>query len=1382
MSNIKYCPNCGKQTGKEAKFCRDCGFKFNMNIQMNEAHLNHNSSQMQMSSFGQAQQNNMQPGQNYGQAQQNNMQPGQNYGQAQTGFNNQWQSWGKPTRKTIIALVMAFVLLFTAVFTGFIYPRWIPRMLWRLNPKITGGNPSIGLDDGNDDEVNIPPETMSDAMIDVLDRIEGDDAKVWYILTELDKFHAGEIELPGEVYQYYEEKLEEILDGNMNIDYEMDGDGNIISRTWNGIRHTPDEFEGFIDTGAAVKSSNYEPMLTDTSEFKPVMISGSSDPFDIEPFEGFHIKGDKDVLDQNREIKVTDIDDDAFNSLENKIHEQMDSSSDLLFAFDIDMGLEQDEQLPGKYEISVDLNKLGLTGDSQCAVSIVRYSEKWDRVEELASTLDNGVLKAYCSQNSAFGVAWSMIKAIGTIDITGGGLGAAVTTGLGIGAVMLVFPLAFFAINRGKQYWYFVKNKRIDAFTIKEVGKPYSLIFCWDDVMTEGDNASREIDGSTGKYLVWYALYADQMQKTYNKANEAYEKAIKSEIKDSPEKATVLQKLIERLHQRRRYVQTHDKALFIQEYAKQDRALQDLKKQFKLPKSVQIISQDLDISFEYFNEQKIKRPNYVLQYQILPHTEFKAGLTDFGSKLASNLHRAYMQLNVDSLFVDGNKSKGIDESKNDGMLLTCTHETLHACQAEYVKNKYIIDASDIMGIEFGIGNLGRQFSGNPKLEEAMAAVFEYDAASDYYNRGLIKVAPTLDSSTQAWKNLGLVSRSETQYHAIPFRADIDKSRGTMEGQDAWYKTLGETQLSVNAGYAFSSLIDYLRENQYKASMSEILNAYYKNNNKNIETLMEAFKIKDTERFDELWMGYCRDYAPIIYHGMVDGGWDSLKQNFAYTYKDLELVKGFNVDHPFLNYNVAKDNYTDTVFRIKNDSKIDDSKKGDRSTLKRRFSLVAYPNEEAQNDKYTQFYFLNSIKGQVIIPVPDKTYKYIRQGLYWEPKNDTTDSYDKDFALVETNEKANDSEGLPSYKLVAYFEPDQPTVKVDDITDDFGITKDAYLVFDVPEPSQQLKNSGRIAGLMTIIKNKETGKDYNIDTKVDDKEIGSTQKINMMKLGVHWMDKTQPVDLEIYQYWYYYADFGEVRSPNSVSVKIQRDKEEKPEEPEEPEKPEEPEQPREPEKPDEPNGSSNDEEKGQFLMWPCRAPLDGVKDIHKEVYTSPTFIECDSGSVTFTFPRYSRDIDNGSPVHEEWSPYTITINNIKKSESMYQGGGYIWSTEGIENIHISPITHMRKGTMIDRETKEKKSYTETTTYSMPSKLETGRDWDFSCELLRSEHGNWYVAYIRLYVDVESKDTSDGSETHSKDLIGFKFTSNEKEARYEDALSHKGSSTGSVDFEW
>ena len=1205
-----------------------------------------------------------------------------------------------------ISLGMAFVLFFTVIFTGFVYPRWIPRGHLDQNPK-------IGID--------IPVSS--------------------------------------------EKKYNEI-----------DQDENINSKTWNGESYTPDESEGALQDTATYK---FEPELTDTSDFKPVMLTGNSVPFDIEPVEGFHVRGDKDVLDQDREIKITELSDEDFDSLESKIHEQISGSSELFYAFDIDMGLQADEQLPGQYEIALDLNQLGLEEEIQQACSIVRYSDNWDRVEELHTELKDGELIAHCSQNSKYGVVCNMLKLICTFKLESLGFGLA--TGIIGGITLLVLPLVIYGtVFHYKQYNYFVSNRRKDSYEIKELGKPYSLLYCWDDVAMEGETNGQEINDSNKNYRVWYDEYSKQVEKVYNEACEEYEKAIRSQVKDNNARTTVLQKLIERLHQRRKAVQALDKVQFIQEYAKKDNYLNKLKSEFKLPQAIQIIMNDLDTTFSYISEQKIKRPNYVLQYQLLPRSEFDNNLNNYGSKKAENTHRAYLQLNVDSLFVDGEKSKGIDESKTDGMLLTCTHETLHACQAEYVKNKYIVDLSDVMGIEFGIGNLGRQYTGNPKLEEAMAGVFEYDAASDYYRRGIIKTPPTHNEGSSGFKTLGLVSRADTQYHALPFRADIDKSRSTMEGETAWYKTIGETELSVKAGYAFSNLIDYLRENQYQASMSEILNAYYKSGNKNVETLMQAFKIDSTERFDELWKGYCKEYASHIVKGSLTSA-NELKAMFPLTFKNLELRQTMNEEKPYETVTVARDNYTDTVFTVLGKKvKLKEGKMGDRNKDSKRFSVAAYPNEAAMHDKYVDLYFLDKESTPTL---DGNSLKYIvQQNRYLPPKNNNLDTNEKYYAIVETNEKANDSAEDSKYQIVAYYEPDQPDIKVEEVKNSNDKVTDANLVVNIPEPAKKLVDIEKISGIRTVFKNKITGNEYNVETKIGSKDIGGKIRVDLRQFGISWDDRTKPVDLEVYQYWYHVTPFYEVYSPNSVPAKLQRDKEDLPEETEETEKPEETHESKGPEKPAEPNGSSNDEETGQFLMWPCRAPLERVKDIHKEVYTSPIAIECDSGSVTFTLPGYSRDTDNGSPVHEEWSPYTITINNIKKSESMYQGGGYIWSANGLENIRISPIVHTIKGTMVDRETKEKKPYTQTTTYSMPASLDTGRKWDFTCELLRSEHGNWYVAYVELYVDVERKDTSNGSESRSKDYIRFKFTSNEKEARYEDALSHKNGSTGSVDFEW
>ena len=865
------------------------------------------------------------------------------------------------------------------------------------------------------------------------------------------------------------------------------------------------------DNPVAALTSDYNG-LPDTSVLEKVALAGKSKAFNISPMDGMQVKAVENALDQDREFKITDIDDETFDKFEQQVANTL--KGDLIYAFDIDAGLESTQVLPGKFQIELDLNTLGIPEELQPYTSVVRYVPEIDEPIELAGNLEKGVLTVSSSQNSVFGVVINVIKAICAIKVTLSGA---------IVAIVVAVPLIIWGLKEWHVNSYFIKNP-LGTLSL-QTDPRYIMYFKYKDVAMPSERLDTGYSSNLYNNYVesevfneWVTEYQKRVEIVRTEAEAEYEKAINGQIKDDKNVESVLAKLIKRAQQRKKAVSKLDKLKFIQEYADNDKELTTIKSQFKLPEVLNVISDSINTSLAYMEDQNIKLPSYVMEYQLLPRSEF-SDLQDYGSQDYKNLHSGFMKVNVDSLFIDGNKAKGIGEPNKESMLLTCLHETLHMVQPEYVKERFLID-NDYIG--FGILSLGTQWFVNLKYCEMMASQFEFDAATYFYNNGKIKTKPNHDEESEEFKKLGLVSRK----HTINYAAELNSQPHKLMGKY-------DTTPSVSTGYALGDFLDYLRENKRKTtSATTLLNAGYVNDHNIVESLKSAYLIESDEEFSKLWAGYCDEYRDIILNlqymqDLYDLPSDLSKlystYNFNYQIKlnsPVSIVRANNQPYSLLSYRFIADMST----------KLKD--KGDRSTDKRRYSIYAVPRSVAAED--------TSVIPRMVENLNDYRKFDVHNNLYISPTDTDIDSQmginiHRVLQLICTSKPKENSD----YAVVVMFEPDKPNVELKEDLDSMGIVKTATLKIKVPELPTQATEKGYLFGIKTVIKNKITGKEYIIDSNKTTDDLGKEVEKNLGSLGVNWKDKSKAVDIEIFQYQYDMVNDKEVRSPYSVSWRLKR---------------------------------------------------------------------------------------------------------------------------------------------------------------------------------------------------------------------------------------------------
>lgn len=100
-----------------------------------------------------------------------------------------------------------------------------------------------------------------------------------------------------------------------------------------------------------------------------VLPAGNSKAFSIEPQPGIVISAEENALDHDREFTMTPCTEDEFAEFDEAIQE-VDPDEKLLYAWDLDAGLAEDEILPGTFHVDLDLEELGILEENYPYLSV----------------------------------------------------------------------------------------------------------------------------------------------------------------------------------------------------------------------------------------------------------------------------------------------------------------------------------------------------------------------------------------------------------------------------------------------------------------------------------------------------------------------------------------------------------------------------------------------------------------------------------------------------------------------------------------------------------------------------------------------------------------------------------------------------------------------------------------------------------------------------------------------------------------------------------------------------------------------------------------------------------------------------------------------------
>ena len=125
--------------------------------------------------------------------------------------------------------------------------------------------------------------------------------------------------------------------------------------------------------------------------------SGNSQAFSINPQPGVTISAEENALDHDRTFTLTPCTAEDYARFDEAI-QQVDPDIKVLYAWDLDAGLDEDETLPGTFHVDFDLDELGIFEENYPYLSAYRISDTgvW---YEYAITIENGHLSFDSNKN-----------------------------------------------------------------------------------------------------------------------------------------------------------------------------------------------------------------------------------------------------------------------------------------------------------------------------------------------------------------------------------------------------------------------------------------------------------------------------------------------------------------------------------------------------------------------------------------------------------------------------------------------------------------------------------------------------------------------------------------------------------------------------------------------------------------------------------------------------------------------------------------------------------------------------------------------------------------------------------------------------------------------
>ncbi|MBO4463698.1 MAG: hypothetical protein J5797_05830 [Prevotella sp.] len=138
-------------------------------------------------------------------------------------------------------------------------------------------------------------------------------------------------------------------------------------------------------------------------EGEPPVWGGNSPAVHVEPVPGITIDARENAFDRPTTVKFRPATTEEHEELSEAISQQLPSHS-LLFAFDLDAGIEPMHRAPGNFSVDLDLEKLDIPEELWERLRVCRLDET-GIVQQYSRTLNDGIFRFETSKNCLWGIA-----------------------------------------------------------------------------------------------------------------------------------------------------------------------------------------------------------------------------------------------------------------------------------------------------------------------------------------------------------------------------------------------------------------------------------------------------------------------------------------------------------------------------------------------------------------------------------------------------------------------------------------------------------------------------------------------------------------------------------------------------------------------------------------------------------------------------------------------------------------------------------------------------------------------------------------------------------------------------------------------------------------
>ncbi|MCR5673810.1 MAG: zinc ribbon domain-containing protein [Lachnospiraceae bacterium] len=578
-------------------------------------------------------------------------------------------------------------------------------------------------------------------------------------------------------------------------------------------------------------------------------VVGNSKAFSVQPAEGVTISAPENALDKNRKFKMEEVPIERSIELEESLTDMFEDEDFAVYkTWELDAGLEDNEILPGTFDIEVDLEELGIDESQYENVVLVRTDDSGVSYE-YCTELDGHTLKAKSDQNCL------LTTVILYTGITLAGMAVYDTT----------------LLSGTKAYYRPTLRKGISKFDVQVDGEDRFKIIAdmpkvrklLQDLEKEETRINEKMENAAIKNALTEAIKESSLSEE-NKAtllknipadlqyykidtklrNQIFGDAIWT--KDMKKGMEVRNAMHSKFTRFLKAEKEKDKeyAAFLEkvENLKHDKEdLEEVKKEFT---QIDRICDYLVKAYKYLRDDRnLKVPTDVTQV----HLSYESTGSS-GTSAKPTVGNSYMVLYLPQF-------KSGSETAYDDLFLTITHELFHSVQREYVSKP--------------MSNVG--------FDEMSAMALEWDAFLDYSG----KTDPdTGKRYITSGKDKLLKNLNATECFAIPLDDySYDYPEGHIGVENLWkartdrpdvsyprapfFRYLMKTKDAESAGeYTYAKIMERYKGTSGHSYMTTLLKACFNCNDAQMTDYFKDFAMEDLEKFKDAAEGGDKVFAPI----------------------------------------------------------------------------------------------------------------------------------------------------------------------------------------------------------------------------------------------------------------------------------------------------------------------------------------------------------------------------------------------------------------------------------------------------------------------------------------------------------------------------------------